>query len=72
MKRGLLACLLLSTPAFADFNDGLKAYLDKDYQVALSEFTTAAKLGHPNAQFNLGAMYFNGEGVTQDPVQAYA
>ena len=29
------------------------------------------KLGYPKAQYNLGVMYANGEGVPKDDVQAY-
>ncbi|WKE65821.1 TonB family protein [Gallaecimonas kandeliae] len=74
MRQWLLATSLLAaaSPAFADFNDGLKAYLAKDYPKALAEFRASAQLGQPNAQFNLGVMYFNGEGVTRDPEEAYA
>ncbi|WKE65822.1 TonB family protein [Gallaecimonas kandeliae] len=74
MRRWLLSTslLLAASPAFADFNDGLKAYLAKDYPKALAEFQAAAQLGHPNAQFDLGAMYFNGEGMSKNLVEAYA
>ncbi|WP_341502700.1 TonB family protein [Gallaecimonas sp. GXIMD4217] len=68
----LASSLLLGAPALADFAQGMASYQDKDYQQALQEFQAIARLGHANAQFNLGAMYHNGEGVEADQVQAYA
>jgi TPR repeat protein len=37
----------------------------------LKRIRANAKQGNPVAQFNLGARYANGDGVTQDQVQAY-
>ena len=34
-------------------------------------FRQAAEQGHAQAQFNLGVMYYNGEGVPQDLVLAH-
>ena len=34
-------------------------------------YRLAAEQGHEQAQFNLGAMYENGEGVPQDYIQAH-
>ena len=42
-----------------------------DYAIALKEFKPLAEQGHADAQNNLGVMYANGFGVTQDFARAY-
>ncbi len=37
--------------------DGMQAYRNKDFQVALKDFQTAAKAGKPGAQNDLGVFY---------------
>ncbi len=62
----LLLALGLSTAARADFNDGVVAYLMGDYDRA---FTTMQSLGetadHGLAQYYMGMMYMQGQGVEQ-------
>ena len=58
--------LMLATPAWADFQVGLDAYLRGDYDTALAEFRPLAEQGYASAQYNLGVMYDNGLGVPQD------
>lgn len=58
MKRHLfttIVCLFLSTPLLAD---------------NLSHWQRLAENGSANAQFNLGAMYDNGDGVPEDDAEA--
>lgn len=58
MKRYLFTicyCLFLSMPLFAD---------------NLSHWQRLAENGSANAQFNLGAMYDNGDGVPEDDTEA--
>ena len=63
----LLIILLLGTPASAaDFRKGLDAYIKNDYATALREWRPLAEQGDAQAQNNLGWMYRNGQGVTQD------
>ena len=50
----------------ADFQKGVAAYNAGDYATALREWTSLAKQGNASAQFFLGYMYGNGEGVAQD------
>ena len=54
----------------ADFNTGLDAYMLDDYATALREFRPLAEQGNAGAQFLLGRMYSNGQGVAQDYVEA--
>ena len=50
----------------ADFQKGLAAAQRGDFATALREWTLAAEQGGADAQYNLGVMYDNGEGVPQD------
>jgi len=52
--------------ASADFQKGLTAAQNGDYATALREWKPRAKQGDANAQFFLGVMYDEGEGVPQD------
>ena len=74
----LLLTLLVGNPAFsADFQKGLTAYESGDYATALREWKPLAEnkgfrsLFYPKkevmiAQYNLGLMYDEGQGVPQD------
>ena len=63
--------LLVSFPSWsADFGKGLAAYERGDYVTALREWRPLAEQGHAKAQFNLGVMYADGEGIQQDYGQA--
>ncbi|MCH8622092.1 tetratricopeptide repeat protein [Undibacterium sp. TS12] len=53
-----------------DFNNGVNYYAQGDFASALDSFKNAAEKGNADAQFNLGLMYLNGEGVVQDYKQA--
>lgn len=46
--------------------DGVAAYGNGNYALALTKFRRLAAQGHAKAQFNLGVMYGNGQGVAQD------
>ena len=74
MRRIVSALLLLvaSSSVAADFSAGVEAYERGDYATALREFRPLAEQGDADAQFILGIMYDNGEGVPEDYVQAYA
>jgi TPR repeat protein len=50
----------------ADLLKGLTAAQSGDFATALREWTPLAKQGDADAQFNLGLMYANGQGVPQD------
>ena len=68
----LLITLLLGTPASADdYQKGLDAWYKKDYATALREWKPLAEQGVAFAQYNLGVMYANGQGVIQDYVRAH-
>lgn len=46
------------------------ALAQKDYNAAFPKFLTLAQQGNATAQFNVGAFYFNGQGVKRDEKQA--
>jgi TPR repeat protein len=43
---------------------------DSGYAEAANHFRVAAERGHPGAQYELGILYFNGIGVSQDRREA--
>jgi TPR repeat protein len=57
-------------PAVIDFQTGLEAYKRGDYATALKEWRPLAENGDAQAQFQLGVMYHNGEGVQKDDKEA--
>ena len=52
------------------FQQGLTAYEQSDYQTAFKLWLPLAEQGNADAQFNLGLMYYNGRGVKQDDFEA--
>ena len=73
MKRLVLTFAILvglAAPAWAGFAEGVAAFERRDYATALREFRPLAEQGHADAQFNLGLMYYKGQGVPQDHAEA--
>jgi TPR repeat protein len=68
MITGLVLLMLMSSGMVvaADFNKGLKAAQSGDFKTALAEWTPLAELGYASAQYNLGIMYDNGNGVLEN------
>ena len=56
----------LTAPAWAGLDEAVAAYQRGDYASAFREFRPLAEQGNANAQYNLGIMYDNGQGVSQD------
>ena len=56
--------------AWSGFDEGLAAYEAGDYATALLEFRPLAEQGNAAAQYNLGLMYFMGQGIPQDYKEA--
>ena len=50
---------------------GFKAYERGDFSNAMRMFRLAAEQGDSAAQYNLGVMYHNGQGVPQDNIYAH-
>ena len=68
MITGLVLLMLMSSGMVvaADFNKGLKAAQSGDFKTALAEWTPLAEEGYASAQYNLGIMYDNGNGVLEN------
>jgi len=57
--------------AEADYEKGWDAYIKDDYATALREWRPLAEQGDTAAQYRLGTMYSNGEGIPKNGVYAY-
>ena len=57
--------------AFRSGTELLKSNEKGDREKALTELRYAAEQGHPLAQWKLGRMYADGDGVKRDPLQAF-
>lgn len=58
--------LAFHTPAFADFRTGLSAFNRGEYELAVAQWSAAARTGDVKAQSGLAYLYFKGMGVPQD------
>ncbi len=67
-----LMYLLIPISAQADYSDGLHAYLKGHYEQAFQELSPLARNGNTQAQYLLGSMFVNGDGVQKDLVRAHA
>ena len=68
----LVAIVLFFSPITqGDYEDGVNAAFDGDFDTAYLEFLTAAQDGLDLAQYNLGILYFTGQGVAQDLEEAF-
>ena len=56
----------LSKPRVDDFAKGLKAAESDDFETAYHQWRPLAEGGNSDAQYNLGWMYYYGEGVTRN------
>jgi len=64
---GFAALLILTPVVYADFNDGVAAHAMGDYERALQSLLPLAQTSdHAYAQYYLGVMYANGQGVDRD------
>jgi len=64
---GFILSQLIATFSFAENNTARAAYLQGDYIVAYQEWLISAKRARDaEAQFNLGYLFENGQGVTRD------
>ena len=75
LKHAIAAILLMlsfaAPVAAGPFEDAVAAHGRGDYATALRLWRPLADQGNAHAQFNLGAMYANGQGVPQDYVRAH-
>lgn len=62
----VLLALGVGGVAQADFDTGLRAYQNGDYQAAVQAWRPLAAQGDTKAQFWLGSMYYRGQGVPRN------
>ncbi len=60
----------MTTPAWAGWDEAVAAYQRGDYATAIRKFRPLAEQGELGAQYNLGLMYRNGQGVPQHDAEA--
>lgn len=73
MRRFLLLAMLIlawTGAARADMEAGIEAYKRGDYGAARAAWAPLATAGDPEAQYFLGHLYANGQGVGRDPGKA--
>ncbi len=72
LRNVFTLCLVFSaaTVAPADLETARKAFATGDYKTAVAELLPLAEAGNAKAQGNLGWMYRNGVGVTQNHAEA--
>jgi len=68
---GAILFFLLASQVQADYEAGLEAAQNGDYETAAREFTAAAEEGLEVAQYNLAILYFSVVGVEQDFDEAF-
>ncbi len=62
---------ILTNPAYADFKEGVVAYLTGDYDTAYNTMYSLADTSNDGmAQYWVGVMYLKGQGVEQDYEEA--
>lgn len=59
-----------AAPAFAAFEDGLRAYMDENYEIAVVEWSKAAMGGDAKSMAYIGYVYFGGLGGYADDQKA--
>ena len=63
----IIACLCVATGVYAGaLEDGHDAFDAKHYQEAYALWKPLAEQGDPDAQYNLGLLYMNGQGVEKN------
>ncbi len=67
----LVLCLCITTAQADQFDDAYAAYKKGDYATTLRLLRPLAETGDASAQYSLGNMYANGQGVPQDYVEAH-
>jgi formylglycine-generating enzyme required for sulfatase activity/TPR repeat protein len=71
--KHLILSLFLFFPVliYADFHAGVDAYDRGDYRTAFAVWNKAANSGEARSQYQLGRLYEDGLGITQDYIKAY-
>lgn len=72
MKKHLFfTILILANLSGTPFDDASSLYKQHKYQEAFQIFEKLAKNSNDNAQYNIGMMYYNGQGVPVNKIMAF-
>lgn len=71
MKIGLMLLLFLNLCFANTFKEALEAYKKEDFTKAFTIFEKLSKEGNITALYNLGVMYYYGEGVAMDKKKGF-
>lgn len=71
-RLALLTFLLSAHAAMADFDAAMTFYQKRDFNSAFSELKRLAEIGDHDAQFNVGVMYYRGEGVEKNAALGFS
>lgn len=71
MKVVLCVLLCLNLCFAYTLKEGIEAYKKEDFKLAFTIFEALAKEGNASAQYNLGVMYYFGDGVEINKKMAY-
>ena len=66
LSNAAVAVVLSASVRAGDLEDGLAAYRNQDYRTAMRFLRPLADKGKSNAQYDVGLMYANGQGVSQN------
>ena len=68
----IILSLIFVVPAVYadDYQDGMDAFIKKDFKAALKKLKPLAEKGHAKAQYRLGLSYERGKGVSEDYKEA--
>jgi len=61
---------LIPIPLYAGYKEGVAAYVRGDFKIALKKFKALAEKGDASAQFYLGVIFYEGNGVPKDYKEA--
>lgn len=67
----LLVCAFTESISTANVESAWEAYKNGDYSTAFSQFSSEAYNGNLYAQYNLGVMYYNGQGTNRSYDEAF-
>jgi hypothetical protein len=72
--KGCLTLIIAIIPftVFAGTDISMQLYKEKKYEEAFQYFNEMAEVGNTQAMYNIGVMYYKGEGVKQDWTKAFA
>lgn len=62
----MVLAIIFSAPSWAGVDEGYEAWKRGDYSTAVREYQPLAERGSAEAQFLMGLMYANGDGVPQN------